>query len=92
MIGLTRSLVYVLVEHLHPGSYRLASTGILQAPAKELLYFSYVTLATLGYGDVVPVTDGARSLAVLESLCGTIYMAILVDRLIGLHLSRAWTP
>jgi len=92
MIGLTWSLVYVLVEHLHPGSYRLATTGILQAPGKELLYFSYVTLATLGYGDVVPVTDGARSMAVLESLCGTIYMAILVARLIGLHLSQTGSP
>ena len=54
--------------------------------------FSYVTLATLGYGDVIPVTDGARSLAVLESLCGTIYMAILVARLIGLHLSQTGSP
>ena len=88
MIGLTWSLVHVLAEHLHPGSYRIATTGMLHTPAKELLYFSYVTLATLGYGDVVPVTDGARSLAVLESLCGTIYMAILVARLIGLHLSQ----
>jgi hypothetical protein len=59
---------------------------------KELLYFSYITLATLGYGDVVPVTDGARSLAVLESLCGTIYMAILVARLIGLHLTQTGSP
>ena len=92
MIGLTWSLVYVLAEHLHPGSYRIATTGMLHAPAKELLYFSYVTLATLGYGDVVPVTDGARSLAVLESLCGTIYMAILVARLIGLHLSQTGSP
>jgi len=65
---------------------------MLQAPAKELLYFSYVTLATLGYGDVVPLTDGARSLAVLESLCGTIYMAILVARLIGLHRSQNGSP
>ena len=88
MIGMTWSLVCVLLEYLQPGSYRLAAVGMLQAPGKDLLYFSYVTLATLGYGDVVPVTDGARSLAVLEGLCGTIYMAILVARLIGLHLSQ----
>jgi len=88
MIGLTWSLAYVLLEHLHPGSYRLAAAGMQRADGKDLLYFSYVTLATLGYGDVVPVTDGARSLAVLEGLCGTVYMAILVARLIGLHLSQ----
>ena len=88
MIGLTWSLAYVLLEHVHPGSYRLAAAGMQRADGKDLLYFSYVTLATLGYGDVVPVTDGARSLAVLEGLCGTVYMAILVARLIGLHLSQ----
>jgi hypothetical protein len=50
MIGLTWSLVYVLVEYLQPGSYRLATTATLQASGKDLLYFGYVTLATLGYG------------------------------------------
>jgi hypothetical protein len=91
MIGLTWSLGYVLLEYLQPGSYQLAG-GPRRATGKDLLYFSYVTLATLGYGDVVPVTDGARSLAVLEGLCGTIYMAILVARLIGLHLAHAGSP
>jgi hypothetical protein len=91
MIGLTWSLGYVLLEYLQPGSYQLAG-GTRRATGKDLLYFSYVTLATLGYGDVVPVTDGARSLAVLEGLCGTIYMAILVARLIGLHLAHAGSP
>ena len=92
MIGLTWSLAYVLLEHLHPGSYRVAGAGMVGADGKDLLYFSYVTLATLGYGDVVPATDGARSLAVLEGLCGTVYMAILVARLIGLHLAHASPP
>lgn len=88
MIGLTWSLAYVLLEHLHPGSFRLTAAGMQGVDGKDLLYFSYVTLATLGYGDVVPATDGARSLAVLEGLCGTVYMAILVARLIGLHLAQ----
>jgi hypothetical protein len=92
MIGLTWSLGYVLLEYLRPGSYQLAAVAARQATGKDLLYFSYVTLATLGYGDVVPVTDGARSLAVLEGLCGTIYMAILVARLIGLHLAHTGSP
>jgi hypothetical protein len=92
MIGLTWCLGYVLLEYLRPGSYALAAGATRRATGKDLLYFSYVTLATLGYGDVVPVTDGARSLAVLEGLCGTIYMAILVARLIGLHLAHAAPP
>lgn len=92
MIGLTWSLACLLLEYLHPGSYRHGTFGRMDSPAKDLLYFSYVTLATLGYGDVVPVTDPARSLAVLEGLSGTIYMAILVARLIGLHLSQTQSP
>lgn len=88
MIGVTWSLAYVLLEHLHPGSFRLAAGAMPRADGKDLLYFSYVTLATVGYGDVLPITDGARSFAVLEGLCGTIYMAILVARLIGLHLAQ----
>jgi len=88
MIGLTWSLAYVLLEHLHPGSFRLVAAGLQRVDGKDLLYFSFVTLATIGYGDAIPVTDGARSFAVLEGLCGTIYMAILVARLIGLHLAQ----
>jgi hypothetical protein len=92
MMGLTWSFAHLLVQHLLPGSYLVVAGGMHMADRKELLYFSYVTLATLGYGDVIPVTDGARSLAVLEALGGTVYMAILVARLIGLHLAHSGTP
>jgi len=92
MMGLTWSFAHGLLQHLRPGSYRVVAGGMRMADSKELLYFSYVTLATLGYGDVVPVTNGARSLAVLEALGGTVYMAILVARLIGLSLAHAGTP
>jgi hypothetical protein len=91
MMGLTWSFAHLLLQHLRPGSYRVVAGGMRSANSLELLYFSYVTLATLGYGDVVPVTDGARSLAVLEALGGTIYLAILVARLIGLHLAHSGT-
>jgi Ion channel len=92
MIGLTWALGFGLVEYLQPGSYRVATAGGRPASSNELLYFSYVTLVTLGYGDIVPVTDGARSLSVLEGLCGTIYLTILVARLIGLHLAQVLSP
>jgi hypothetical protein len=92
LMGLTWYFAHLLLQHLRPGSYRVVAGGMRSADSKELLYFSYVTLATLGYGDVVPITDGARSLAVLEALGGTVYMAILVARLIGLHLAHSGTP
>ena len=51
----------------------------------ELLYFSYTALATLGFGDFVPVTDMGRRLANVESCLGVLYVAVFIGRLIGLH-------
>ena len=49
------------------------------------LYFSFITLNTVGYGDITPVSGFARILAVLESTCGLFYMALLVARLVSLY-------
>ena len=49
----------------------------------DLLYYSYVTLSTLGYGDVTPVSRAAQSFAYLEAICGVMYVAVLVSALVG---------
>ena len=49
------------------------------------IYFSFVTLATLGYGDITPITPIARGLAVFEAIVGQFYLAVLVARLVGLR-------
>jgi len=54
-----------------------------------LFYYSFVTLATLGYGDIVPVSEAARSFAVLEAVMGQIYLVVLVARLVGMHISQS---
>jgi hypothetical protein len=70
-------------------SPRESSTGFFQdARSSELVYFSLVTLTTVGYGDITPLHPLARSLAALEALCGQLYVAILVARLMFLHLSE----
>jgi len=51
------------------------------------LYYSYVTLSTLGYGDITPVTPIARTLSFLEALFGQFYIAILVASFVGMHIS-----
>ena len=53
------------------------------------VYFSFVTLATLGYGDIVPVSGIARGLAILEAVAGQLYLAVLVARLVSLYSQRA---
>jgi hypothetical protein len=66
-----------------------AAPGSLAGPAPmahdDALYFSFVTLATLGYGDITPATPAARALAVLEAVFGQLYLAVLIARLVSLH-------
>jgi Ion channel len=91
LIGLVWATLYVLIDRLHPGSFTDSARGnvVGDAEAEDLLYFSFVTLTTTGYGDVAPVSAHARSLAILEQLAGTFYIAILIARLTGLYQGRA---
>jgi hypothetical protein len=77
--------VYSELEQLRPGSFSAA--GAVVAPGQfELqtaIYFSFVTLATLGYGDISPLTPTARGLAVSEAILGQLYLAVLVARLVS---------
>src|SRR5262249_48700983 len=54
-----------------------------------VLYFSYCTLTTLGYGDIVPISPMARALATVEAITGQLYLAVLVSRLVGLHIAQS---
>jgi len=83
LLGLTWSYAYALVAPWSPSAFRGVDGGAAGAP---LIYFSFVTLTTLGYGDITPVDPAARSLAILEALTGQIYPAILLARLVSLEL------
>jgi hypothetical protein len=83
LLGLTWSYAYTLVALCRPGAFSGVDGGDAPAP---LIYFSFVTLTTLGYGDITPIHPVARSLAILEALTGQIYPAILLARLVALEL------
>jgi hypothetical protein len=76
-----------LVDHLVPGSFSVNGISDLAAPLswKELLFFSFTTLTSTGYGGIVPIAGHAQSLAILEQLVGVFYVAILIARLAGLY-------
>lgn len=74
-----------ILAHANPAKLHPTNSGGLRA---EYLYFSFVTLSTLGYGDLVPNTLAARLLASAEAIIGQLFLTILVARLIGLHLMR----
>lgn len=79
--------VYSLLELLEPGSFSIAE-GSLISNRLIFLYYSFVTITTLGYGDVSPLTDKAGGLAVIEAISGQIYLVVLVAWLVGMHVSK----
>lgn len=93
-IGLGIGMAFTIIESLKAHSF-VASTGDLLAeladPASRplaLTYFSFVTLTTAGYGDIVPATPLTRILAALEAVLGQFYLAVLVAGLVGIRVSR----
>ncbi|MEW6144496.1 MAG: ion channel [Thermodesulfobacteriota bacterium] len=87
LVGLTWATLYIFLEYVSPGSF-IDTSGKIAIDAPRFLFFSYITLTTTGYGTLVPVTDPARSLALMEAIVGQLYLAILVARLVGLHISK----
>ena len=93
MLGLGFAFLYALLETLMPGSFGgLEAVQGGREPIAPLIYYSYVTLTTLGYGDVSPVTNLTMTMAYLEAILGQLYLAVLVARLVGIHVSRSASP
>jgi voltage-gated potassium channel Kch len=89
LLGLTWAYVYALVEFQAPGSLRFPDSAApdqnLPRLRADVAYFSFTTLTTLGYGDILPVSPFARSMAVLEALVGQLFVATLIARLVSLR-------
>lgn len=87
LIGLTWATLYYIIEAMYPGSF-VDTDGTALQDGPDFLFFSYVTLTTVGYGNIEAITNQARSLASLEALTGQLYLTIMVARLVGLHISK----
>jgi len=79
--GIFFGVTYWVIEVAWPGSF----SGPSDFTREASIYFSFVTLATLGYGDFLPKTDMARGLVVFEAVGGQLFLAVMVARLIGLY-------
>jgi hypothetical protein len=87
ILGIFWFSVYRLIETIHAGSFVLMAPQATSASRATLLYFSLITLTTVGYGDVLPATPTARGLAALEGISGVLYLAITVARLVAAYQS-----
>ncbi len=92
LIGLTASIVFAALEGLLPGAFTVneannPSGGSLTWP--DFIHYSFVTLTTLGYGEITPVDPIARSFSFLLATAGVMYVAIIVARLVSAYLAEA---
>jgi hypothetical protein len=87
LLGLLWSFAYILVARLNPEAFTFTAGPASGHMMKGFtaIYYSFITLCTVGYGDIVPASGAARMLAMMEGIVGTFYMAILVARLVSLH-------
>ena len=82
------ALLFTVIAELRPGSFHFAVARppeFAARPLADMVYYSFVTLATLGYGDIVPLSPSAKGLAILEAIVGQIYLVVVVARLVSLY-------
>lgn len=93
MMGVVGALLFAVLDLWSPGSLRMpggAGSAVDDATQfSAVAYYSFVTLTTLGYGDITPVSRMARSLSTMEAVTGQLYLAVLVARVVGLHIAQS---
>jgi len=90
MLAFVWAFIYALIERSSAGSFGPGRLDFTQPGTFfKLLFFSFTTLTTTGYGDVIPLTDHARSIVMVEEFAGVFYVGVLIARLAGLYPSTA---
>jgi voltage-gated potassium channel Kch len=93
MLGMSFSILIALVCVIDPNAFNFKHLSETMDPAisyvSNYIYFGFVTLSTLGYGDVVPLTPAARSLAIFTSITGQMYIAIIIAALVSKYLGHS---
>lgn len=87
LLGLIWAVVYVGILEVDPAAFRGSGGGPWLESFPEFVYFSFVSLTTLGYGDISPATPIARFVVYLEAILGQLYLAIMVAGLVGIGIS-----
>ncbi len=91
LVGLTFASLFDLIETLAPGSFQINvdTEGSAQVRWRTLVFFSFMTLTTIGLGDVTPVTAPTQSLTAIEGVMGVLYVAVLVAKVVGVYIREA---
>ncbi len=91
LIAVVFAMVYLLVWNVDPSAFNLPPDQMATTDDARItmIYFSFVTMATLGYGDILAIDPFARMVAIIEAMTGQFYVAILVGLLVGLYISHS---
>jgi voltage-gated potassium channel len=87
LLGLNWSVFYLFINMANPGSFHGLTSTVIGTQFSEFMYYSFVTITTVGYGDITPAKPIARTVANLEAIVGQFYVAVLVAWLVGMYLS-----
>jgi len=87
LLGVIWAIMFEFVELARPGAFDYHGQQVGE-PIEQMLYYSFVTLTTLGYGDIAPIDPVARTLSYLEAVIGHLYVAVLVAGLVGRRVSE----
>ncbi|HEY5234544.1 MAG TPA: ion channel, partial [Rhabdochlamydiaceae bacterium] len=89
MIAFVFAYIYYLLEYLFPGSFHLITRDpnfvTYSRNLSQLMYFSFITLLTIGFGDITATLDISQTMVVLEGIVGQFYIAILVARIVSVY-------
>lgn len=90
LLAFVFAYLFAFLEHLEAGSFFINEVNNPDRVAGwwELLYFSFTCLTSVGFGEITPVTDRARSLVMLEQMIGVLYLALVISRLVSMQASR----
>jgi hypothetical protein len=94
LLGMVWAMVFSLVEILVPGSFLRGGQALTEGfqgsrlpVTSSFIYYSFVTLTTLGYGDITPNSSPGAALSSLEAVTGQLFVAVLIARLVGMHIA-----
>ena len=89
IIGIVWALLYNLLDLVSPGAFSMRNPMATEVPFSQYLYFSFVTMSTLGYGDMVPVNPIAKSLVIFQGMIGLLYPVIMIARLVSMEVEHS---
>jgi hypothetical protein len=99
LLGIIWTMLFSAIEIIEPGSFLSGGAPIVDFSGEPVrrnvfanfIYYSFVTLTTLGYGDITPISPHARALSSLEAVIGQLYIAVLIAGLVGMHIADSGT-